>query len=133
MTDSTRSPFRIASPERVPMGGAPLRDDQPSGSPLERVERMVRSADIFVFLKGSPDRPQCGFSANTVAMLESVGARYSTFDVLSDEAIRSAAKQYAQWPTFPQVWVRGELIGGNDIVAELHESGELARIVEEAR
>lgn len=130
MAEGARSPFRIASPERVTMGGAPTDAVEAGGTPLERVEQMVQSSKIFVFLKGTPEQPRCGFSANTVAMLESVGARYSTFDVLSDEAIRSAAKQYAQWPTFPQVWVGGELIGGNDIVAELYAAGELARVVE---
>lgn len=133
MPDNARSPFRIAGSEPAPMGGAQLREDQSAGSPLERVDHMIHSADIFVFLKGTPEQPLCGFSANTVAMLESVGARYTTFDVLSDESIRSAAKEYAQWPTFPQVWVRGELIGGNDIVTELLASGELARLVEGTR
>lgn len=133
MSDTKPSPFRIATPDR----SAPAADQTPGAgdarSPLDRVESMVRSSDIFVFLKGSPDHPMCGFSANTVAMLDSVGARYATFDVLSDDAIRSAAKEYAQWPTFPQVWVRGELVGGNDIIAELHASGELATMVEGAR
>lgn len=133
MSDTKPSPFRIATPDR----SAPAADQAPGAgdarSPLDRVESMVRSSDIFVFLKGSPDHPMCGFSANTVAMLDSVGARYATFDVLSDDAIRSAAKEYAQWPTFPQVWVRGELVGGNDIIAELHASGELATMVEGAR
>jgi len=88
---------------------------------------MVGSADIFVFMKGTPVQPACGFSASTVAILDALGAQYATFDVLADEAIRAAAKEVGQWPTFPQVWVRGELIGGADIVAELHRSGELAQ------
>jgi len=133
MTDKTGSPFRIASPERPATASAPIDPTHVVGSALEKVDQLVRSADLFVFMKGTPEQPMCGFSANTVAMLEAAGARYATFDVLSDQAIRLAAKQYAAWPTFPQVWLRGELIGGNDIVAELHSSGELARLLEGVR
>ena len=128
MTNATHSPFVIAPSGPHRSGGTALHDDPRAGSPAERVERMVRSAEIFVFMKGTPAHPACGFSASTVAMLDELGAQYSTFDVLSDEAIRAAAKEVAQWPTFPQVWVRGELIGGSDIVAELYRSGELARL-----
>jgi monothiol glutaredoxin len=129
MSDSASSPFVIA-----PAGGRGGRATAASvvdrsGSPVEQVERMVRSAEIFVFMKGTPARPACGFSASTTAILDSLGVAYSSFDVLSDDAIRSAAKQVAQWPTFPQVWLRGELVGGNDIVAELYRSGELARLL----
>ena len=133
MGDKTVSPFRVAATQRPAGGGAPVDAAELDGSPLEQVARLVRSSDLFVFMKGTPEQPMCGFSANTVSMLESLGARYATFDVLSSEAIRSAAKEYAQWPTFPQVWLRGELIGGNDIVADLFASGELAAMVEEAR
>jgi monothiol glutaredoxin len=76
MAEGARSPFRIATPERATMGGAPIDDVEAGGTPLERVEQMVQSSNIFVFLKGTPEQPRCGFSANTVAMLESVGARY---------------------------------------------------------
>ena len=72
----------------------------------------------------------CGFSANTVALMDSMGVRYRTFDVLSDESVRAAAKQFAGWPTFPQVFVRGEFIGGNDIITEMAVSGELRELVE---
>jgi monothiol glutaredoxin len=129
MKHTKPNPFRIATPETAGETGRPVPVTGDARPALDRVDSMVRSADIFVFLKGTPEQPMCGFSANTVAMLDSVGARYVSFDVLSDESIRSAAKDYAQWPTFPQVWVRGELVGGNDIVAELHASGELARLV----
>ena len=72
-----------------------------------------------------------GHLQHTVVMLESLGVSYSTFDILSDESIRNAAKEYAQWPTFPQVWFKGELIGGNDIVSEMYSTGELARMLEQ--
>jgi monothiol glutaredoxin len=126
MDHHNHNPFVIA-------GGNPQTDSRGEsgegpGSPasaLERVRRMVSSADIFLFMKGEPARPMCGFSANTVAILESLGVPFVSFDVLSDEAVRQAAKEHASWPTFPQLWVRGELIGGNDIVTEMHQTGEL--------
>jgi monothiol glutaredoxin len=129
MTDTTHSPFVIAPSGPHRSGGTAVPGSEPAGSPTERVERMVRSAEVFVFMKGTPAYPACGFSAATVAMLDELGAEYSTFDVLADEAIRAAAKEVGQWPTFPQVWVRGELVGGCDIVAELYRSGELAQLL----
>ena len=129
MTDIARSPFVIAPAGSLPSRGTAASGSDRSGSPAEQVERMVQSAGVFVFMKGTPAQPACGFSASTVAILDSLGVAYSSFDVLSDDAIRTAAKQVAQWPTFPQVWVRGELVGGNDIVTELYQSGELARLL----
>jgi monothiol glutaredoxin len=90
---------------------------------------MVSSSEIFLLIKGTPQRPQCGFSANTVAIIDSLGIPYQTFDVLSDESIRSAAKGIAGWPTFPQIYVKGEFIGGNDILMEMHDAGEIQELV----
>jgi monothiol glutaredoxin len=129
MRDNDHNPFQIAQPDQTPAPAVQTSSDDPSLPPRERVAGMVRSSEVFVFMKGHPTQPMCGFSANTVAMLDHLGVSYSTFDVLSDESIRSAAKEYAQWPTFPQVWVNGELIGGNDIVAEMFASGELAAML----
>jgi monothiol glutaredoxin len=128
MNDS--NPFHIAggSPE-TGLSGAPAEEGDRSAPALERVEKMVRSSDVFLFMKGFPHQPQCGFSANSVAILETLGVPYSTFDVLSDESVREAAKQYAGWPTFPQLWVGGELVGGNDIMVEMFQTGELETVV----
>jgi monothiol glutaredoxin len=124
------SPFKIAAaPEPVEGRGQPVENDF-QGDPMDRIENMVRSAPLFVFIKGTPQRPMCGFSANTVAVMDSLKVPYRTFDILSDEAIRSAAKEFAGWPTFPQVYLRGEFIGGNDIITEMHASGELEAMVE---
>jgi monothiol glutaredoxin len=90
---------------------------------------MVGSSEVFLFIKGTPQRPQCGFSANTVAIVEALGVAYQTFDVLSDESIRSAAKGFAGWPTFPQIYIKGEFIGGNDILMEMHDAGEIQELV----
>jgi monothiol glutaredoxin len=130
MSEPSSSPFKIAAPDQV---GAAAVEQDASAPALQRVERLVQSADLFVFMKGHPESPMCGFSANTVAILDALGVPYSTFDVLSDQNIRTAAKEYARWPTFPQVWIKGELVGGNDIVAEMFASGELAAMVEDLK
>ncbi len=124
------NPFKIAAaPEPVEGQGQPVVETDVSSDPMARIQTMVASAPMFVFIKGTPQRPMCGFSANTVAVMDSLDVSYRTFDILSDEAIRSAAKEFAGWPTFPQVYLRGEFIGGNDIVTEMHASGELQAMV----
>lgn len=124
------NPFKIAAaPEPVEGQGQPVVETDVSSDPMARIQTMVASAPMFVFIKGTPQRPMCGFSANTVAVMDLLDVSYRTFDILSDEAIRSAAKEFAGWPTFPQVYLRGEFIGGNDIVTEMHASGELQAMV----
>lgn len=124
------SPFKIAAvPEPAEGPGQPVVETNESADPVARIETMVASELMFVFIKGTPQRPMCGFSANTVAVMDSLDVPYRTFDVLSDVAIRSAAKEFAGWPTFPQIYLRGEFIGGNDIVTEMHASGELQAMV----
>jgi monothiol glutaredoxin len=133
MNDRDHNPFVIAggSPKPVSSGAATAETDH-SVPAIDRVRRMISSADVFLFMKGEPSRPMCGFSANTVAILESSGVPYSSFDVLSDEAVRQAAKEHGSWPTFPQLWVRGELVGGNDIVTEMAHTGELQSLLDGA-
>ena len=130
MTDASRSPFEILNPT-IP-APVPVRDET-HASPMERVKRMVKGSEMFVFMKGRPEAPRCGFSANTVELLDAYGFEYNSFDVLSDDSIRAAAKDYGNWPTFPQVWLRGELLGGHDILVEMHHSGELENLVGEVR
>lgn len=131
---SESNPFTIVggTPEKRPLG-RPLDATNRSLPAPEQVHELIDSSAVFLFMKGTPEQPLCGFSANAVAMLEAIGAPYATFDVLSDENIRQAAKQIAGWPTFPQLWVKSELVGGNDIMAEMHSSGELEPLVKEAR
>jgi monothiol glutaredoxin len=124
------NPFNIAAtPERTEGRGIPMTEAGSMADPAERVRTMIGSADVFLLIKGTPERPQCGFSANTVAVMDALEVPYRTFDVLSDETIRDAAKEFAGWPTFPQVYVRGEFIGGNDIVTEMFAEGELHELV----
>ena len=90
-----------------------------------RLEALVASSPIFVFMKGSKLMPQCGFSNNVVQILNSLAVPFETFDVLSDMEIRQGIKEFSNWPTIPQVYVNGEFIGGSDILIELYNSGEL--------
>ena len=90
-----------------------------------RLEALVASSPVFVFMKGSKLMPQCGFSNNVVQILNSLAVPFETFDVLSDMEIRQGIKEFSNWPTIPQVYVNGEFIGGSDILIELYNSGEL--------
>ncbi len=94
-------------------------------STQQRIEQLVGSSPVFVFMKGSKLMPQCGFSNNVVQILNSLGVAFETFDVLSDMEIRQGIKEYSDWPTIPQVYVNGEFIGGSDILIEMYNSGEL--------
>jgi monothiol glutaredoxin len=130
VAESSNSPFRIASADEGALG-APVSEQDTAAPAHERIQRMVSSSDVFLFIKGTPQQPMCGFSANTVAIVDTLGVPYSTFDVLSDEGIRQAAKTFSQWPTFPQVYIRGEFVGGNDIVTEMYTQGELQSMIAE--
>ena len=90
-----------------------------------RIEGLIQSSPIFVFMKGTKLMPQCGFSNNVVQILNAMGMTFETFDVLSDMEIRQGIKEFSEWPTIPQVYVKGEFIGGSDILIEMYNSGEL--------
>ncbi|MBK9070702.1 MAG: Grx4 family monothiol glutaredoxin [Myxococcales bacterium] len=95
----------------------------------ERIETLVKSDDVVLFMKGSRSFPQCGFSSAVVGILNTLVPKYTTVNVLADGEIRQGIKDYADWPTIPQLYVKGEFVGGSDIVKQMHESGELARLV----
>ena len=95
-----------------------------------RIEALVASSPIFVFMKGSKLMPQCGFSNNVVQILNAMAVPFETFDVLSDMEIRQGIKEFSDWPTIPQVYVRGEFMGGSDILIEMYNSGELREKLE---
>ena len=84
-------------------------------------------------MKGTPDFPQCGFSATAVKALNAVGAKFDTVNIFEDPELREALKQYSNWPTYPQLYVNGELLGGCDIIVEMYKSGELQKVVSEAK
>jgi monothiol glutaredoxin len=90
------------------------------------IQEAIAENEILLFMKGTPEEPRCGFSARTVAALEAVGAPFAAVDILPDPRIRQELSALSNWPTIPQLFVRGELVGGCDIVTEMYESGELA-------
>ncbi|MCQ4165159.1 Grx4 family monothiol glutaredoxin [Tahibacter harae] len=100
---------------------------------LERIKTLVEGSPIVLFMKGTPQFPMCGFSSRTAQALKTVNAEYTSVNVLEDPEIRANLPRYSNWPTFPQLFINGELIGGCDITLELYESGELERIVRETR
>jgi monothiol glutaredoxin len=97
-----------------------------------RIKAELGSAPVVLFMKGTPDFPQCGFSAQTVAALRAVGARFKHVNIFEEPEMREALKRYSNWPTYPQLYVRGELVGGCDIALELYQSGELKQLLAEA-
>ena len=100
----------------------------------ERIEEIVKNNDVVLFMKGSPQFPMCGFSGRAVQLLKTCGvSQFKTVDVLQDEAIRQGIKAYANWPTIPQLYVRGEFVGGSDIMAEMSQSGELQTLLGAAK
>ncbi|MDA7985207.1 MAG: Grx4 family monothiol glutaredoxin [Synechococcus sp. H1_metabat_bins_2.tsv.006] len=94
-----------------------------------RIETLVGSSPVFIFMKGSKLMPQCGFSNNVVQIFHSLGVPFETFDVLSDMEIRQGIKEFSNWPTIPQVYLNGEFLGGSDIMIEMYNSGELRETV----
>ena len=95
-----------------------------------RLEQLINSHKILVFMKGAKLMPQCGFSNNVVQILNTLGVSYETVDVLADHDIRQGIKEYSNWPTIPQVYINGEFIGGCDIIIEMYQNGELQQMVE---
>lgn len=104
--------------------------DKPKEASESRLKALIEKAPLMIFIKGSPNEPQCGFSRQLIAILAELGATYDYFDILSDQQVREGLKKYSNWPTYPQVYVKGELIGGLDIVKELVDSGEFQSLLE---
>tara|TARA_B100001250_G_C19706424_1_gene747158 strand:- start:129 stop:452 length:324 start_codon:yes stop_codon:yes gene_type:complete len=96
----------------------------------DRIQTLIKSNPVMVFMKGSKLMPQCGFSNNVVQILNSLGINFETFDVLADDEIRQAIKEYSNWPTIPQVYVKGDFLGGSDILIQMYNSGELKEKIE---
>ena len=99
---------------------------------LENIQSQINENPILIYMKGTPQLPQCGFSAQTVQALMSCGERFAFVNILDNPDIRAELPKYANWPTFPQLWVEGELVGGCDIVTEMHQSGELEKLIKAA-
>ena len=95
----------------------------------DAIQEAIRDHEVILFMKGTPERPMCGFSARTAAALDALGREFAAVDVLPDPRIRQELSALSNWPTIPQLFVRGELVGGCDIVTEMYESGELAQVI----
>ena len=100
-------------------------------SARERIDEIVNSKDVVLFMKGTALFPQCGFSSRAVAILDHLGVPFETVDVLQDAEIRQGIKEYSDWPTIPQLYVKGEFVGGSDIMMEMFQAGELQQLIED--
>jgi monothiol glutaredoxin len=96
-----------------------------------RIDEIVGQNDVVLFMKGTALFPQCGFSSRAIAILDHLGVGYETVDVLQDPEIRQGVKEYSDWPTVPQLYVKGEFVGGSDIMMEMYQAGELQQLLEE--
>jgi monothiol glutaredoxin len=101
-------------------------------SVVDRIKQQLSGSKVLLYMKGTPDFPQCGFSAAAVQALSAAGAQFDTVNIFEDPELREALKQYSNWPTYPQLYIKGELIGGADIIREMHQSGELQKAISEA-
>jgi len=95
----------------------------------ERIENDIKNNKVMLYMKGTPDDPQCGFSAQVISVLKTYDVPFETFNILEDEDIRQGIKEYSDWPTVPQLYVNGEFVGGCDIVTEMHSGGELGPVL----
>ncbi|MDF8335254.1 Grx4 family monothiol glutaredoxin [Novosphingobium cyanobacteriorum] len=98
----------------------------------QRISEIVNGNDVVLFMKGTPLFPQCGFSSKAVAILDHLGVEYASVDVLQDQEIRQGIKSFSDWPTIPQLYVKGEFVGGSDIMMEMFQAGELQQLMQDA-
>ena len=105
-----------------------MSDTAPASDPNAKIDNIVKSNDVVLFMKGSELFPQCGFSARAVSILNHLNVPFETVDVLQDPEIRQGIKAYSDWPTIPQLYVKGEFVGGSDIMMEMYEAGELQQL-----
>ena len=97
---------------------------------IETIKEQIANNTVLLYMKGSPNAPQCGFSSRAIAMLDRLGIEYDTVDVLQDMEIRHGIKEFSDWPTIPQLYVKGEFVGGSDIMMEMWEAGELHQLMD---
>ena len=96
---------------------------------MDQIKEQIESHDILLYMKGSPKLPQCGFSSQAVQVLMACGEKFAYVDILANPEIRANLPKYANWPTFPQQWIKGELVGGSDIVVDMYNSGDLQKMI----
>lgn len=98
---------------------------------MDRIKQQIEENKIILYMKGSPQMPMCGFSARSVEALTDCGEKFAYVDIIADPEIRTNLPKYSDWPTFPQLYINGELIGGCDIITEMHETGELQKLIKQ--
>lgn len=121
------NPFKVLN-ENVSNIAETLPEEH-TGDLKTRIESVISADKIVLLMKGNADFPQCGFSANTVAILKNLGVSFKTFDILKDMDIRQGVKEYSNWPTFPQLYFNNKLLGGNDIITEMFQTGDLKEVL----
>ncbi|CAL8115045.1 unnamed protein product [Orchesella dallaii] len=127
MEHANKGPSLIGKPTRSVISQAPAAAASPDESlPLnDRLKSLINQANIMIFMKGNPEQPRCGFSRQVIEIINATGLPYVTFDILENEEVRQGLKDYSQWQTYPQIYVRGELMGGLDIIKEMRDTGAL--------
>jgi monothiol glutaredoxin len=109
---------------------AHIHPEVPMSDVIQRIDQLVKSNEVVLFMKGTPQFPQCGFSGRAAQILKACGVnQYASVNVLEDQEVRQSIKDYANWPTIPQLYVKGEFVGGSDIMMEMYESGELQQLL----
>ncbi|GBF91650.1 hypothetical protein Rsub_03954 [Raphidocelis subcapitata] len=103
---------------------------EPASDVDDQIKKDIAGSKVFIYMKGTPDAPMCGFSNMACRILDAYGLKYGSSNVLADAGIREGIKKFTEWPTIPQVFVNGEFIGGSDVLMEMHNSGEMAKLVE---
>lgn len=98
----------------------------------DQLKEVIEGNEIVLFMKGTPDFPQCGFSSRTASILQALDVRFASVDVLADQMVREGIKEYSQWPTIPQLYIHGQFVGGCDIVTEMYENGDLQNLLNQA-
>jgi monothiol glutaredoxin len=132
---SIKIPLPIANPDfgsappEPAAGAATLKTRAEGGDLVSEIKKETSENAVFLYMKGTPDSPMCGFSARVVQILQHLDVPFASFNILSDPEKRETIKQVADWPTFPQLYVKGELVGGCDIVTEMFQTGELAETI----
>lgn len=123
------NPFNVLNQEENQTFGKELTLDSENPDTVAQIQAIIGSDQIVLFMKGNAHFPECGFSANTIRILDTFAKNYTTFNILRAPHIREGIKEFSNWPTFPQLYIGGKLIGGNDIITEMFQSGDLAPLM----
>lgn len=127
---SDNNPFNVLNQDAPKVSGREVLPNEVTGDLTTRIKTIIESEKLVLFMKGNAQFPQCGFSANSVAILQTLNTPFNTFDILKDMDVRQGLKEFSNWPTYPQLYFKGKLVGGNDIITEMFEMGELQDLIQ---